>query len=106
MEADNAEYDCGIEFNINDTTIGVSIGTDNIGVGISAINGDNVASAAFKLNLSELKLGLEFSSSSPSAWDSGISTDYTFVGVNGMSIMTAYLFLQTGQLFQTPAYAY
>ena len=106
VEADNAEYDCGIEFNINDTTIGVSIGTDNIGVGISAINGDNVASAAFKLNLSELKLGLEFSSSSPSAWDSGISTDYTFVGVNGMSIMTAYLFLQTGQLFQTPAYAY
>lgn len=59
-----------------------------------------------RANVSELKLGVEASVSTPTiGWDDTIETAYVNLSVNGWFLAAAYYFFTTGQPVPSPIYA-
>ena len=94
----------GININIVDFTLDLSIGLDDIGISGSLANGNTTNSFGVKLNLSELKVGFE--GSTAIQWDNTTETTYTNVSFSGWAIAEAYILIATGQPIQSPSYAY
>ena len=94
----------GININIDDFTLDLSTGLDDIGLYGSLTNGNTTNSFGVKLNLSELKVGFE--GSTAVQWDNTIETAYTNVSVSGWTIVAVYILVSTGQYVQSPSYAY
>ena len=61
-------------------------------------------SFGFKANISELKLGFEYSTLIQ--WDNMTETAYTNVSVNGWILAMAYALVFTGEYMPTPPYSY
>lgn len=94
----------GVNINIVDFTLGLSVGLDDIGVSASLTKSNTTNSLGAKLNLSEFKV--DFESSTAVQWDNVTETTYTNVSINGWSIALACIFVTTGQYVDSPAYAY
>ncbi len=95
----------GVNINIADFTLNISVGLDNIGVSGSLSNANTTNSFGVKVNLSEFKLGLE--GSTAIQWDNTTETTYTNASVSGWAIIALYYFLNTGEYVESPsAYAY
>ena len=92
----------GIVINIDGFALDISVGLDDIGVSGSLIKSNTTKSFAVKLNLAELKVGLEGSKSTQR--DNTTETVYSNASVSGWAIAVAYLFLTTGQYVQSPSY--
>jgi len=94
----------GININIGDFTLDLSVGLDDIGISGSLTNGNTTESFGLKLNLSEFKVGFE--GSTAIQWDNTTETAYTNVSVSGWAIIVAYFLVTTGQYIESPSYAY
>lgn len=94
----------GININIVNFTLDLSVGLDGIGVSGSLTNGNTTNSFGVKLNLSELKIGFE--GSTAIQWDNTTETAYTNASISGWAIAAAYILATTGQYVQSPSYAY
>ena len=94
----------GININIVNFTLDLSVGLDDIGISGSLTNGNTTNSFGIKLNLSELKIGFE--GSTAIQWDNTTETAYTNASISGWAIAVAYIFATTGQYVQSPSYAY
>jgi hypothetical protein len=85
----------GLCFNSSDATLDISVGLDDIGVYFSTMNTNVTNSVGLRLNLQELKLGIE--TSTAITWDAMTETAYTNVSINGGIIAAAYYFITAGQ---------
>ena len=97
-DADNPiiSSSAGIKFNFpNGDTIDISFGLDNLGVSFSSTSKEHTNSVGLRLNLSEIKLGLE--SSISTQWDSATQTAYTNVSGSGWPLLALAYFISTGQ---------
>ncbi len=94
----------GININIIDFTLDLSLGLDDIGISGSLTNGNSTNSLGIKLNLSELKVGFE--GSTAIQWDNTTETAYTNASINGWAIVAAYILVTKGQYVQSPSYSY
>ena len=94
----------GININIVNFTLDLSVGLDDIGISGSLTNGNTTNSFGVKLNLSELKIGFE--GSTAIQWDNTTETAYTNASISGWAIAAAYILATTGQYVQSPSYAY
>ena len=94
----------GININIVNFTLDLSVGLDDIGLSGSLTNGNTTNSFGVKLNLSELKIGFE--GSTAIQWDNTTETAYTNASISGWAIAAAYILVTTGQYVQSPSYAY
>ena len=92
----------GIKINISSFTLDISLGLDNTGISGSLADSNTTKSFGLKANLSELKVGLEDSSSVK--WDNTTETTYTNVSLSGWAIAAAYVFVTTGQPMLSPSY--
>ena len=94
----------GININIVNFTLDLSVGLDDIGISGSLTNGNTTNSFGVKLNLSELKIGFE--GSTAIQWDNTTETALTNASISGWAIAAAYILATTGQYVQSPSYAY
>ncbi len=95
----------GININIVDFTLDLNLALDDIGVSGSWTNDKTTNCFGLKINLSELKVGFEVSTSIQ--WDNNTTdTVYTNASVSGWAIVAAYYFVTTGQYIESPSYAY
>ena len=94
----------GININIVNFTLDLSVGFDDIGISGSLTNGNTTNNFGVKLNLSELKIGFE--GSTAIQWDNTTETAYTNASISGWAIAAAYILATTGQYVQSPSYAY
>ena len=94
----------GINVNIANFTLDLSVGLDDIGLSGALTNGNTTNSFGVKLNLSELKIGFE--GSTAIQWDNTTETAYTNASISGWAIAAAYILVTTGQYVQSPSYAY
>ena len=94
----------GININIANFTLDLSVGLDDIGLSGALTNGNTTNSFGVKLNLSELKIGFE--GSTAIQWDNTTETAYTNASISGWAIAAAYILVTTGQYVQSPSYAY
>ena len=94
----------GIKINISSGTLDISLGLDNLGISGSLTKGNKTNSIGLKANLSELKVGLEFSSAVK--WDNTTETTYTNISVSGWAIAAILVCGCTGQPMPSPSYAY
>ena len=94
----------GININVVDFTLDLSVGLDDIGICGSLMNGNTTNSFGMKLNLSELKVGFE--GSTAIQWDNATETAYTNVSVSGWMIAAVYILITTGVPVQSKSYAY
>ena len=94
----------GININIANFTLDLSVGLDDIGLSGALTNGNTTNSFGVELNLSELKIGFE--GSTAIQWDNTTETAYTNVSISGWAIAAAYILVTTGQYVQSPSYAY
>lgn len=85
----------GIKVNVSDFTLDISLGLDDIGVYGSLTRNNTENCFGFRLNLSELKLGVE--SSTAISWDQTTHTQYTNASLSGWWIAFAYAYITTGQ---------
>jgi len=95
----------GLKLNIRDFSVDLSLGLDNIGLNGSLSNGNKTGSLAYRINLSELKIGYEMAESIELE-DDLTENYYINAGVSGGFIFIAYAFLTTGQYVPLPQYAY
>ena len=93
----------GININIVDFTANLSLGLDDTGISISASRGNTTSSFGIKLDLSEFKIGFEYSSAVQ--WDNITETAYTNVSASGWAFVAVYLLTTTGQYVPSPSYA-
>ncbi|MBQ4569990.1 MAG: RHS repeat-associated core domain-containing protein, partial [Ruminococcus sp.] len=93
----------GININIVNFTLDLSVGLDDVGLSGSLTNGNTTNSFGVKLNLSELRIGFE--GSTAIQWDNTTETAYTNASISGWAIAAAYLLVTTGQYVQLPSYA-
>ncbi len=94
----------GINLNIGNFTLNMSIGLDDLGISGSLVNGNTSSCFGIKANLSELKVGFEYSSAVE--WDNTTETTYTNISFNGWFLAAAAIFGTTGQSIPTPSYSY
>lgn len=94
----------GININIVNFTLDLSVALDDIGISGSLTNGNTTNNFGVKLNLSELKIGFE--GSTAIQWDNTTETAYTNASISGWGIAAAYILATTGQYVQSPSYAY
>lgn len=94
----------GININIFDFTLDLSVGLDDIGISGSLTSGSTTNIFGVKLNLAELKIGFE--NSIAIQWDNTTETVYSNVDVSGWTIAAAYILITTGQYVQSPSYAH
>lgn len=81
-----------------------SIGLDNVGVSGSWTNGNQTDSFGIRTNLSNFKIGFEYSTAIQ--WDNVIQINYTNISVSGWWILAAYALVTSGQSVPQPAGAY
>lgn len=94
----------GININIVNFTLDLSVGLDDIGISGALTNGNTTKSYGVKLNLSELKIGFE--GSTAIQWDNTTETAYTNASISGWAIAAAYILATTGQYVPSSSYAY
>ena len=94
----------GLKINISEFTLDIGVGADNIGFSCSLTNGDVTNSLGFRLNLSEFKAGVEYSTALK--WDSYTQTTYANGSISGWSIIALYSLLTTGQPVSSPVQSY
>ena len=95
----------GLKINILDFTLNVSLGLDNIGIEGSIKNGDSTNALALMLDLSQLKVGAQVSSTIQ--WDENTSeTTYANASITAIGIASLYYFATTGQWYSSPEHAY
>ena len=93
----------GININIANFTLDLSVGLDDIGISGSITNGNTTNSFGVILNLSELKVGFE--GSTAIQWDNTTETAYTNASISGWAIAALYILVTTGQYVQSPSCA-
>ena len=85
----------GIYVNAKNLTLDIGVALDDIGIKGSINQGNTTTSLAIKLNLSRLKIGLEYSTAESVG---GItSTSYTNASVNGWFIVAVCVLVISGQ---------
>ena len=94
----------GLKLNILNFTWNTSLALDNIGGSGSITIGDTTYSFGSRINISELKIGYE-ASSSTIQWDDSVNTAYVNISFSGWALAAAYYFVTTGQPVPSPAYA-
>ena len=94
----------GLNINISNFNLNVNIGFDDIGISGSYSNGNSVDSFGARINVSELKVGLE--TSNTVRWDCTMQTTYTNMSVSGWAILATYYLATTGQVVASPASIY
>ena len=93
----------GLNLNIYNFTLDVSIGLDNIGISGSLTSGDSTDSFGLGINLAELKVG--FDTSTTVKWDANTSqSTFTSVDINGWAIVAGIVFATTGNPVPSPSY--
>lgn len=97
----------GMKFNTSNVTLNISFGLDNLGISGSYKKGKTTKSLGLSADLTQFKLGVEWSTSVECKWDpnTNIAT-YTNVGVTGWGVLTAYMLATTGQYSSSPQPAY
>lgn len=94
----------GIKVNISSFTLDIALGLDNIGISGSVTKDNITDSFCVRANLSELKVGVEYSSSVK--WDDTTETIYTNINISGWAVAAAYMLISTGQQMPSPSYVY
>ena len=94
----------GLKFNIKDFSVKINLAIDNISISSSIENGNTTNSLGLKVNLSELKLGVE--SSTSIKWDETTDTENVNISANAWAIAAVYVFLKTGQTAPSPEVVY
>ena len=82
----------------------LTVGLDDISLSCSGTSGNTTNSFAIKLNVSELKLGLEYATAIP--WDDSTKTVYTNVSINVFTILAAFAYATAGDTAVLPQPAY
>ena len=95
----------GIRTNIDGSTTIINLSLDNIGIYKSIKNGNSTNSFGVKLNLSELKLGFEATTTTPTRGGYN-QNSYMNVSINGWPIVAIYYLLTTGQYIGSPTHVY
>ena len=85
----------GIKINIAGFTLNISLGLDNIGIGGSIRNGNMTDSIAIKLDISQLKVGFEWSTTV--RHDDTDNTQYTNLSVGGWTLAALCILAASGQ---------
>ena len=95
----------GVKINISKFTFNINLGLDNIGISSSVRNGNTTNTVGISANLSQLKAGVE--GSTTVKWDDYTDvTTYTNFSVTGWGIAAAYIFVTTGQWCPSPQEVY
>lgn len=95
----------GAKLNIGNFSLNLGFGFDNSAISGSLKHGKNTDSLGLRVNLSELKIGAEYSTEIE--WDKKNSeTIYGNTDVNGWFLVWLYSFVTAGQPVTAPAYAY
>ena len=94
----------GAKLNIGNFSLNLGFGFDNSAISGSLKHGKNTDSLGLRVNLSELKIGAEYSTEIE--WDKKNSeTIYGNTDVNGWFLVWLYSFVTAGQPMTAPAYA-
>ena len=95
----------GLNINVSDFRLNISLGLDNIGISGSIKDGNKTDSLGLKADLSQWKVGIE--GASTIEWDANRSTtDYVNGSISGWAIAAAIIFSRTGQFIPSPQKAY
>ena len=94
----------GLNINIYDFTVNLSLGLDNIGLKYSYKNGQQITSYATVANLSQFKIGGEWSTTV--IWDKVSTTNYVNVSVDLWTILAIYGYVTTGSYQPNPSPQY
>ena len=88
----------GVKINLFDLTLGANLAVDDISVSVSAKDGDMSSGFAVKINLSEIKVGIESTTTYTSTNEnSGYAiTDYVNSSITGAGIAAAIMFVLSG----------
>ncbi len=86
----------GLKCNIKDFSVDISLGLDNIGITGSYTNNNLTNSFGLKVDVTQFKVGFEFSSIVSDGQNLSVS-DYTNVSISGYVIIVALVVLATGQ---------
>ena len=86
----------GLKCNIKDFSVDISLGLDNIGITGSYTNDNLTNSFGLKVDVTQFKVGFEFSSIVSDGQNLSVS-DYTNVSISGYVIIVALVVLATGQ---------
>ena len=100
---DFASSTVGVKANIGNNSFGYSIGLNDLSFSRAITNGDTVQQIAIKVNIQELKLGIE--GSTTVKWEGGYKTTYTNISASGWFMAAMYAALTMGQWMPTPNYA-
>ena len=93
----------GIKINVNDFTLNISVGMDNIGITGYVKDGNITNSFGIKANFSEFKVGFE--GSTIVQWDdTNSTTTYQNASIGMGPVIAVVVFAQTGQWALSPAY--
>ena len=94
----------GINFNIEQLTLNANLALDDISLKASCNTNNITNSISIKGNVSDLKIGLEYSSTIK--WDNSSQTTYTNVSFSGVALVAIYMLATTGQYYSySPAYS-
>ena len=99
---DFASSTVGIKANIGHNTYDYSIGINNTSLSHAICMGNTTQKIALRVNVQELKIGIE--SSTTVKWDGYSTTTYTNVSVSAWFLAAGYYFVKTGQWTPSPSY--
>ncbi len=95
----------GLKVNFENISLKINVGLDDIGIYGSFTKGNTTNSLGLKVNVLELKVGFECSTSVE--WDKyNTETSYANVSVSGWALAMLYCFVTTGQPAPSPSHAY
>ncbi len=89
----------GMKINIFNLHLTVNMGLDDISLSLATTSEDTTTRLGVKLNLSELKVGLEGSTSTSSPDTNITETNYFNVDVSAWLILATYYYLQSGGVY-------
>lgn len=93
----------GVKINMSNFAVKLCVGLDDIGFYCLSSSGNTTSAFGVKINLSELKLGFEESTSIQ--WDNTVETTYTNTSINGWALVALYM-LMNGQEAPYPGSVY
>ena len=96
------ESNAGIKVNAFSWSLNISIGLGNTGISISKNSDNNELGVGIKLNLLELKAGIE--ATNTVHYRNSSQTSYTNISANGGFLLMLYMLLTTGQYQPTLCY--
>lgn len=96
----------GIVVNDGNCALDLCLGLDDFSLEGSYSGEDLTSSLALKINVSELKIGVEWATTEQ--WDNGMGTNttYTNVSVSGWFLVWVYYYANSGQSLPSPEYVY